>query len=102
MGRTPGPSSEAAVVGASALPAASGSADSGPDGSPALGAAAGPTDETVGSADRPAPETLAVIVSRLAAKAGAWGIGEGGAGPRLIRDDPWTEWQAVDPVAGAA
>ncbi len=101
-GGSPGSSSEAAVVGASAVPAASGPVDGGQEGSPALGATAGPTDETVGSGDAPAPETLAVIVSRLAAKAGAWGIGEGGAGPRLVRDDPWTEWQAVDPVAGAA
>ncbi|MFI5227394.1 MAG: hypothetical protein ACHQ3P_12050, partial [Candidatus Limnocylindrales bacterium] len=52
--------------------------------------------------DVPAPETLAVIVTRLAADAGAWGLGGGGAGPRLGSDHPWTQWQAIDPVPGAA
>jgi hypothetical protein len=70
--------------------------------SSAPGAPAGSAEGAVGSSDVPAPETLALIVTRLAADAGAWGIGVGGAGPRLVRDDPWTEWQPIDPVAGAS
>ncbi|HEX7474040.1 MAG TPA: hypothetical protein VF323_13235 [Candidatus Limnocylindrales bacterium] len=37
------------------------------------------------------------IVAQLAPRSGAWGVGTGGNGPRLIRDEPWTDWAAVDP-----
>ncbi|MFI5226195.1 MAG: hypothetical protein ACHQ3P_05920, partial [Candidatus Limnocylindrales bacterium] len=90
------------LAGRTASPAATDGAGDGADASSAAGVAAGPDDGTVGPPDVPAPETLAVIVTRLAADAGAWGIGVGGAGPRLVRDDPWTQWQAIDPVPGAA
>jgi hypothetical protein len=55
---------------------------------------------TVGSALEPAPppETLATIVHRLVTREGSWGIGVGGEGPRLIRDDLWVEWAPLDPV----
>ena len=37
------------------------------------------------------------IVQDLAPYSGAWGVGTGGNGPRLVRDEPWTDWVAVDP-----
>lgn len=48
--------------------------------------------------------TTAQIVTQLAARSGAWGVGVGGNGPRLIREEPWTDWAAVEPVTdgGAA
>jgi hypothetical protein len=55
-----------------------------------------------GAASRPAggaPDQAitAQIVHDLAARSGAWGVGDGGNGPRLVRDEPWTDWVAVDP-----
>jgi hypothetical protein len=37
------------------------------------------------------------IVHDLTGRAGAWGVGAGGNGPRLVREEPWTDWAAVDP-----
>ena len=39
----------------------------------------------------------AQIVRELTARAREWGVGAGGNGPRLIREEPWTDWAAVDP-----
>ena len=33
----------------------------------------------------------------LAAHAGGWGVGNGGFGPRWVRDEPWFDWAAVVP-----
>jgi hypothetical protein len=41
--------------------------------------------------------TIDQIVHVLAARSGAWGVGDGGDGPRLIRDEPWTDWTPVEP-----
>lgn len=35
----------------------------------------------------------------LATHAGTWGVGNAGAGPRLLRDEPWADWAAVAPEA---
>jgi hypothetical protein len=45
----------------------------------------------------PDPTITARIVHDLTARAGAWGVGAGGNGPRLVREEPWTDWVAVDP-----
>jgi hypothetical protein len=39
----------------------------------------------------------------LAAHAGNWGIGTAGVGPRMLRDEPWSDWTAatVEVVDGA-
>jgi hypothetical protein len=37
------------------------------------------------------------IVGDLAPHSGAWGVGDGGNGNRLIGTGPWTQWLAVDP-----
>ena len=37
------------------------------------------------------------IVAQLAPLSGTWGVGTGGNGPRLVRDEPWTDWAPVDP-----
>lgn len=42
-------------------------------------------------------EMTARIVRDLAPYSGAWGVGSGGNGPRLVREEPWTDWVAVDP-----
>ncbi|MEP6638705.1 MAG: hypothetical protein ABJC39_05085 [Chloroflexota bacterium] len=33
----------------------------------------------------------------LVARSGAWGVGDAGVGPRLLRDEPWTDWAKVTP-----
>jgi hypothetical protein len=33
----------------------------------------------------------------LVRHAGTWGVGNAGVGPRMLRDDPWTDWTPVDP-----
>ena len=33
----------------------------------------------------------------LALHAGAWGVGAAGVGPRMLRDEPWTDWAAATP-----
>jgi hypothetical protein len=45
----------------------------------------------------PDPAITAQIVHDLSDRAGAWGVGAGGNGPRLVREEPWTDWAAVDP-----
>ena len=35
----------------------------------------------------------------LATHAGGWGVGNGGFGPRWVRDEPWFDWAAVVPEA---
>lgn len=49
------------------------------------------------AARAPDPATSAQIVHDLAGRAGEWGVGAGGNGPRLIREEPWTDWAAVEP-----
>ena len=36
-------------------------------------------------------------LGELALHAGAWGVGAAGVGPRMLRDEPWTDWAAVTP-----
>src|SRR5438132_920777 len=43
--------------------------------------------------------TAAAIVRELAQRSGAWGVGTGGSGPRMVRDDPWFDWVPVDPAS---
>ena|SRR5436190_13694250 len=43
--------------------------------------------------------TIAAIVHELARRSGAWGVGTGGSGPRMVRDDPWFDWVPVDPAS---
>jgi hypothetical protein len=57
------------------------------DSSASYGSAAGAPDSSI--TDQ--------IVRGLSARAGAWGVGDGGNGPRLIRDEPWTDWAPVEP-----
>jgi hypothetical protein len=33
----------------------------------------------------------------LAAHSGQWGVGNAGVGPRMLRDEPWTDWVAAVP-----
>ena len=37
----------------------------------------------------------------LASYAGSWGVGDAGEGPRILRDEPWTDWAAAVPEAVA-
>ena len=34
-------------------------------------------------------------VGSLAAHAGTWGVGNAGVGPRMLRDEPWSDWTPV-------
>jgi hypothetical protein len=45
----------------------------------------------------PSRAATSTDIGSLAAHAGTWGVGDGGAGPRLIRDEPWLDWQDVVP-----
>jgi hypothetical protein len=51
-----------------------------------------------GAVSLPTAEQITLLVSTLAQRGGAWGVGTGGSGPRMIRDDPWTDWKPVEPV----
>jgi len=33
----------------------------------------------------------------LAIRSGTWGVGDAGVGPRMLRDEPWTDWAATAP-----
>lgn len=33
----------------------------------------------------------------LTVRSGAWGVGNAGVGPRMLRDEPWTDWVATAP-----
>jgi len=80
--------------------------------------AASPDDFAVGPiVGRPAEELIpvwpaAAVASRLAAatadqaegalgalavRSGTWGVGDAGVGPRMLRDEPWTDWAATVP-----
>jgi hypothetical protein len=50
----------------------------------------------------PSPETIDLIVARFVKEAGSWGVGSGGSGPRMVRDDPWTDWAPVKPVSSGS
>jgi hypothetical protein len=43
------------------------------------------------------PTTIQGAAALLVVRAGAWGVGAGGSGPRLIRDEIWADWVAVTP-----
>jgi hypothetical protein len=51
-----------------------------------------------GAVSLPSAQQIKLLVTTLAQRGGAWGVGTGGSGPRMIRDDPWTDWKPVDPV----
>jgi hypothetical protein len=34
-------------------------------------------------------------LAQLASHAGTWGIGTAGVGPRMLRDEPWSDWTAA-------
>jgi hypothetical protein len=38
-------------------------------------------------------------LGQLAARSGTWGVGGAGVGPRILRDEVWTDWAAVNPEA---
>ena len=54
---------------------------------PATTVVSGPMDGAVAEAE--------ADMGSLTARAGSWGVGATGAGPRLIRDEPWMDWTAV-------
>jgi hypothetical protein len=53
------------------------------------------------TAEGPTLAARAAASLSLAVHAGTWGVGDGGAGPRLIRDEPWLDWQDVVPEAAS-
>lgn len=36
-------------------------------------------------------------ISALTVRSGAWGVGDAGVGPRIVRDETWTDWVATAP-----
>ena len=64
-------------------------------------AIAPPAEPTWPAAEVPtglAAETAKQVEGALGAlleRAGAWGIGNAGVGPRMLRDEPWTDWTPV-------
>ncbi|MFI5262614.1 MAG: hypothetical protein ACHQZR_08685 [Candidatus Limnocylindrales bacterium] len=43
------------------------------------------------------PVSTAMATQLLAIHAGTWGVGDGGSGPRLIRDGIWSDWVPLVP-----
>ncbi|HYC07118.1 MAG TPA: hypothetical protein VEG29_04270, partial [Candidatus Binatia bacterium] len=101
-GASPPPDLGGSPPGPSLAPAAAGPAGGIEQGISSIGDAAANADEAAGFQSPPDPDTLAFLVQRLSGSGGGWGVGVGGEGPRLIRDDPWTEWLAIDPVTAGA
>jgi hypothetical protein len=65
-----------------------------------------PLPRVITSGAQPQPSlgnspTIAAIVRDLARRSGAWGVGTGGSGPRMVRDDPWFDWAPVEPASDA-
>ena len=42
---------------------------------------------------------LPLTIGSLARRSGTWGVGDGGLGPRIERDEPWADWVPVKPEA---
>ena len=61
---------------------------------PAWPAAATPSGPDGGAASQ-----AEAMLTTLARHAGTWGVGNAGVGPRLVRDEPWADWVAVQPEA---
>jgi hypothetical protein len=55
---------------------------------PALPAAISPASSVVATEER---------LGDLRRRAGTWGVWVAGAGPRILREEPWTDWVAVRP-----
>jgi hypothetical protein len=51
-----------------------------------------------GLADATADEAEGAL-GALAVRSGAWGVGDAGVGPRMLRDEPWTDWTVTVPEA---
>jgi hypothetical protein len=47
--------------------------------------------------DAAEPLTIRDAAELVALRAGEWGVGAGGSGPRLVRDEVWADWLAVTP-----
>jgi hypothetical protein len=43
------------------------------------------------------PLTIQDAAELVALRGGSWGVGAGGSGPRLVRDEVWADWLAVTP-----
>jgi hypothetical protein len=52
--------------------------------------------------DSVSPTTIHGAAQLLVLRGGAWGVGAGGSGPRLVRDLIWADWLAVMPRSLAA
>ena len=37
------------------------------------------------------------VLGALSVHSGTWGVGDAGVGPRMLRDEPWTDWVALIP-----
>ena len=37
------------------------------------------------------------VLGRLTIHSGQWGVGNAGVGPRMVREEPWTDWVATVP-----
>lgn len=48
------------------------------------------------------PLTIRDAAELVALRAGAWGVGAAGSGPRLVRDEVWADWLAVTPRSAPA
>jgi hypothetical protein len=56
---------------------------------PATSVASGPVVGAVAEAE--------AALASLKVRSGTWGVGATGAGPRLVRDEPWLDWAPVTP-----
>jgi hypothetical protein len=56
---------------------------------PAAGVASSLADATAAQAES--------ALDALAIRSGTWGVGDAGVGPRMLRDEPWTDWAGTVP-----
>ena len=64
---------------------------------PATPASAAWPAEAAPGPDAADPVTIRDAARLVALRAGAWGVGAAGSGPRLVRDEVWADWLAVTP-----
>lgn len=56
-----------------------------------------PIDLNHTTANDPSALVAQEAIKSLTIHSGLWGVGDAGVGPRLLRDEPWSDWAAVAP-----
>lgn len=96
------PSAAPALI-VAATPGLPSAGDATPDRARVPGSSGWPAAATPARLDLTAVSQAETAIGLLSAHSGTWGVGNSGVGPRLLRDEPWSDWAAVTPeVTGDA